>query len=67
MSVLSSDWHDKAELRSDSLVMMCFGSAAEYALYVAWSFYRREQLTDDQQKMRRFTRKNVPSSRKART
>jgi hypothetical protein len=63
--VLPPDWNDPAGGGPDAPVMSQFTSAAEYTLYQANRFYRREPPTDAQLKMRRPALQNVPLPPKA--
>ncbi len=59
--VLPPDWNDPAGGGPDAPLMSQFNSAAEYTLYQANRFYRREPPSDAQRAMRRPPHQNVPA------
>jgi hypothetical protein len=60
LHVLPQNWQDPS--RPDAWLMAHFSSQAEYTLYQADRFYRRQPLTPAQQAQRRPDRQGVPAA-----
>ncbi len=59
--VLPADWQNPAGNGPDKALMSQWQSAAEYTLYQANRFYRREPASAEQLAMRRPTMQNIPA------